>query len=1134
MTNAMDYQFPQQLFPSFYNCGPPDLVLKHGAGNWGCYEQVLPQGGSGPLSSWTFTSRHQARGETWRHTEPVPVPLMSPKNCFLWPSKPPNPLDFTKHMQNFFLDHCKDAFGCMGEILSENFEQVHREARLTRMRYGKESVYNVRSDLDMMKFKMCPRSYSSKSLDMYSALLSDVVPSVPPQLLGSLLHEELTEQRDRALFSEGATGGALAFVPFSRSGGDPQRGCLLYPGNQGLDCLNFHRVELQHRSGSSSCVDAGSSDPFSFQLKGPVRQISCVSLFNDCCVAVRSDRLCGVWRFAETDKPRLLQVVNTREVATCINVSPHVLGEILVASESGAANLWNVGRGMQKVREEDGNLYFNAKSSWRWCEFSAHPRVMVYADRTGMELTDIRESPVSSHTLFRISNTPECRRGERLILSRYLGDVHTFQHLVTTQYSAYIMDERFPCMPMLKWDHMMQSPPMFCHAVCDSASSGSAVGGARTTKVVLGSQNSQEITLLQYSGGRAEATSSRGPPRALLRPRDSLKHLPVQIPHRLDLATSRLSSPAAGLTCIQKRGGTESGGKECICILQLTEAGDIFYQTLEPELPDASRPPAAEDEPPPLKEATGSGGQTAQRLRPLDPRLVVSDTSSDEGVLGPTQGPAVPRFVAETPEREQRAPDVHSDSSSEDSEPRGRGRLPNYLGQQVIVNDDPELDRVSGLDAGEKDGEVGRAGVEETVGSSSSGRAERPTPVELSEGALVTWKRWLQKLVQKSRKKTLRPRCPQHLTVKTEDLLLPGGEARDPADEERAQSLRRDLRACMSERSLLVHGTVSAPFQAPGTVAVPDVVDTEAWRDEISHRLTISWQGEGAWRAWWEERLGLNKEEKANALRRKRRAAKEAKRATGRSLDWSGSFTSSVDYQSRLSDFSDSSGWSSAVSQGVWSDTNVHLYQPKGVLENRAATPPTTLSATQTHTPVATQPTTLSATQRHTPVATQPTTPSATQRHTPVATQPTTPSATQRHTPVATQPTTLSATQRHTPVTTPSAAQTSSSTPAPSQTPKRESMPANQRRPKRPANDYLSSLSAPQDEPSQRDGYFLDGESTMDAPAPPVAPSSSQRSLLSQAASLWSGLSPSLPVSQSSQGRPGPSQLKKKKSRMGF
>lgn len=92
------------------------------------------------------------------------------------------------------------------------------------------------------------------------------------------------------------------------------------------------------------------------------------------CVGVRSDYFCGVWRFSERDEPRLMQVINTKEAATCINVrlvtirkllsflcsvmkgvqvryslvcvvSPHVLGEVLVASESGAANLWTVGKG---------------------------------------------------------------------------------------------------------------------------------------------------------------------------------------------------------------------------------------------------------------------------------------------------------------------------------------------------------------------------------------------------------------------------------------------------------------------------------------------------------------------------------------------------------------------------------------------------------------------------------------------------------------------------------------------------------------------------------------------------------------------------------------------------------------------
>lgn len=92
-----------------------------------------------------------------------------------------------------------------------------------------------------------------------------------------------------------------------------------------------------------------------------------------------------------------------------------------------------------------------------------------------------------------------------------------------------------------------------------------------------------------------------------------------------------------------------------------------------------------------------------------------------------------------------------------------------------------------------------------------------------------------------------------------------------------------------------------------------------------------------------------------------------------------------------------------------------------------------------------------------------------------------------------------------------------------------------------------------QDEPSQHDSYFMEEGSTTHPPPPPVAASSSsqlrssqlvpQRSLrvdLSQDASVWSGFSQSLSLSQSSQGRQGllqasqASQPKKKKSRMGF
>lgn len=38
----MDYQFPSQLFPGFYNRGPPNSIFQHRAGGWGGYDRVTP------------------------------------------------------------------------------------------------------------------------------------------------------------------------------------------------------------------------------------------------------------------------------------------------------------------------------------------------------------------------------------------------------------------------------------------------------------------------------------------------------------------------------------------------------------------------------------------------------------------------------------------------------------------------------------------------------------------------------------------------------------------------------------------------------------------------------------------------------------------------------------------------------------------------------------------------------------------------------------------------------------------------------------------------------------------------------------------------------------------------------------
>ncbi|KAL0963248.1 hypothetical protein UPYG_G00351660 [Umbra pygmaea] len=538
--------------------------FKHNVSGWGRYGAVLEvnaarpeEGACLPNVELKFKSQHQVKGDPCVPLEIIALPLLGPEIVSESSPTLSDRLDVSNHMQNFYLYNYEDAFCTMSHVLHDNFHFGQGKKK------NRNAVHMWRQEhfMETLKYKKCEYTHLGPQTKGYISLLSDVIHDIPPSLLADLLHEELVHQREQEQFSERTTGGAIEYIPFSSSS-TVQQGCLVYPGKASL---NFHRVAWNFQEEKPPCFDL-SPTPLSFQLSGTVRQISRGDWQDKCHVGVRSDYLCGVWCVSERLKPINLEVIQTKQPATCLQASPHVQGELVVANESGAAYLWTLGKGLQRFRNEDSNLYFNAKSSWRWCDFSGHPRVMVYADRSGVELTDIRDKDHCSHTLFRIGQTPDCKSGERVILTKYLKEAHTFHHLITTQHAAYIMDERFPCLPMIKWNHMMEYPPLFAQVVAGSPS------GSGTTKVLLGSQRSQEVMLLQYSGGREEACVRRGTPRALPTPRHSLKHLPVHLPHLRLQALDRLTQHAAGLTFIHHNQGKE----DFICVLQLTEVGDVF------------------------------------------------------------------------------------------------------------------------------------------------------------------------------------------------------------------------------------------------------------------------------------------------------------------------------------------------------------------------------------------------------------------------------------------------------------------------------------------------------------------------------------------------------------------------------
>ncbi|XP_036385054.1 TATA box-binding protein-associated factor RNA polymerase I subunit C [Megalops cyprinoides] len=842
----MDWnKFPHQLFPSFYNTGPPNAKAAIDVGGWGQYGQVLEvnhclsEHAPGQLADLKFEAQHKVKGETWRPVEPTVAPFLPPNKAVrIFPGHPSAAMDFPEHMQNFYLENSQDAFGTMSSLLREHFyfgqQSLKGPKRENTVKMGRMKHF-----LSGVKYKKCPVTYVGKEARLYSHLFDSVIHDIPPTLLAELLHEELVTQKEREQFNEVATGGALGYFPLEVSD-ISHGGCLVYPGEASLSSLNFHKVVLEFDKNKPPRLSS-KEDPFTIILNGTIRQISVGSMQECVHIGVRSDYLCGVWMASYTQQPLLLEVVQTQRVATCISVSPHIPGELLVTSEDGAAYLWTLGKGLLKFREEEGNLYFNAQSSWRWCDFSAHPRVMQYADRTGVELTDTRTPENCSYTLFRIGETPDCKRGERVILTKYLNDVHDYHHLVTTQHSCYIMDERFPCLPMVKWEHMMADPPMFAQVL-----PGSARG--RSNKVLLGSQCSQELMLLQYSGGGETACCSVGPPQKLLIPRDSLSHLPAHIPHRQQRAQERLRMPAAGVTSIRS-----GRAEEYLFVLQLSEAGDIFYQMLTPQ-PDQV-----------TADTVTSGKRSVDQGsgEPLEPEFA----SKGNGTASWELEAAV------------------SDGDGEDTETQNEHRSP-------VAEDPASLSAHAG-----------------------SGR-DVTSLAAPSKKVLSRWKRWLEALFHRPE------RCAKHRqslwTLKTKEFLSSRRPLQDSARDDLLGNLRRDLGGAMRRKGVLVRGSVCLP--PPALAPLPDPVAPAEWPDDLSQRLTASWEGQ--WKSWWEEKLGMNREEKVAALRRKRRREKLAR--AGRRVGLSGSFTSSLSYQSDLDSLS---GWSSAASlagdsQGACSDVD--------------------------------------------------------------------------------------------------------------------------------------------------------------------------------------------------------------------
>ncbi|XP_060041080.1 TATA box-binding protein-associated factor RNA polymerase I subunit C isoform X2 [Erinaceus europaeus] len=470
------------------------------------------------------------------------------------------------------------------------------------------SVKKLLQDLGGHQPWGCPWAYLSHRQRRFSILGSPVLGRSVTTLLGDTLQEELALRWERLLLDDAFTGGALAWVP----GRIAHVGQLVYPIGGALDTLCFQEVTL-----SPAGDPQVHGTPGHIQLRGPVRQVVTRTVQGESLLAVRSDYHCALWKVSKQGQPSPLQVLKVEKGATGISLSPHLPGELAVCSSSGAVCLWTPQDGLRQVYKDPETLVFRDPSPWRWADFTCHPRVLTVGDRTGVKIIDTQGPPGCGLLLFRDGAEASCQKGERVLLTQYLGEsnpesLHPTLHLICTQFSVYLMDERLPLVPMLKWNHDLPSAPLLAQFL-------PAPQPGFPRPLLLGGQGGQ-LQLLHITGDSTSVLRLAGPPQSLPSRSDSLSAFPLLDPKSHRRLQERLEAPTIGLSVAIP----PSTSTPALSVFQLSAAGDIFQQCLR-----LQADPRPVDEPKPdscVPTTSWSPHVTAHCSRWLNTLLEVVDT----------------------------------------------------------------------------------------------------------------------------------------------------------------------------------------------------------------------------------------------------------------------------------------------------------------------------------------------------------------------------------------------------------------------------------------------------------------------------------------------------------------------------
>ncbi|XP_066274467.1 TATA box-binding protein-associated factor RNA polymerase I subunit C-like isoform X1 [Branchiostoma lanceolatum] len=594
-SGEMSYNCAPRAFPSFtfpHDPKPTEetpVQRHHLFQEYGLYEAVDLRGGTDGLVTLARKCRGTDNGQHKALYAPEPtLPLLPPNQaCSV------EDLDQGDVVKQLYLmrpgqgrqlvsctrvqDQIKYLHQCHADIMFNTSSQLLWEffIDLPAKKYTK--VVNTQySSGDGIPVRM---PYVQKCASDFSALLDDVLCDIPRELLETYINEDLTGWRERLIADSDETGGSVCYQELCSTAHDC-KGVLLYPSSPSLDVLNVGTLSVKQSdddviSQNTEVVLDLSTQQFS--LNGRILQCESVKVQNQDMFAVRSNYHCTTLSFDPTEgdqgKAEVLQTVQFDKSPTSVALSPYIAGEVVISTETGATYLlWANGRLQQVVPDQDSTLNFVSDSPQRACHFGSHPRLLIYSDSTGVELKDVRSRPQNDRGPLFSLPSKWTMKGERVMFSR-VCPTNCFQHIVAMKHSLVIVDERFPQNALVKWSHMMKSPPVFMDIVSHTTHD------LNSHVILLANQRPQETTCFRY------VNEGSCPPVSVSQPFSVSKvssWLPCLTPRQRSFSNRylerRLQKPLIGL-CSVRHGSKDSG----FTALQMTSMGDMFYQSFVPD-----------------------------------------------------------------------------------------------------------------------------------------------------------------------------------------------------------------------------------------------------------------------------------------------------------------------------------------------------------------------------------------------------------------------------------------------------------------------------------------------------------------------------------------------------------------------